>query len=47
MDRSELLREAIVYLLDVRDKGEHIPYLAAPKLRPEEKQKFNTRAVWL
>ncbi|MGF7213021.1 metal-responsive CopG/Arc/MetJ family transcriptional regulator [Skermanella aerolata] len=47
MDRSELLREAIAHLLDIRDNGEHIGYLAAPRLRPEEKAEIRPRAVWL
>jgi metal-responsive CopG/Arc/MetJ family transcriptional regulator len=47
MDRSELLREAIVHLLDLRDNGEHIAYLAAPRLTAQEKAEIRPRAVWL
>ena len=47
MDRSDLLREAIAHLLDIRDNGEHIGYLAAPRLRPDEKAEIKPRTVWL
>lgn len=47
MERSDLLRESIVHLLDLRDNGEHIAYLAAPRLRPDEKAEIKPRAVWL
>jgi metal-responsive CopG/Arc/MetJ family transcriptional regulator len=47
MERSDLLREAIIHLLDLRDKGQHVVYPAAPKLRPEEKVDIKPRAVWL
>lgn len=47
MDRSELLREAIVHLMDIRDNGEHVVYPAAPRLLPEEKVGIRPRAVWL
>jgi hypothetical protein len=45
--RAELMRDAITHLLDERDAGVHIPYLAAPRLTQDEKAESRPRALWL
>lgn len=48
-DRSELVRDAIIRLLDERDRssGERYVYPASPRLTPVEKADINPRSLWL
>jgi hypothetical protein len=48
-DRADLVRDAILRLLDERDRngGERYVYPASPRLTPEEKADINPRSLWI
>jgi hypothetical protein len=45
--RSDLLRDAIGWLLDQRDAGVPVTYTAAPRLHGDERKGLAPRIVWL